>query len=225
MPGEALCGIETDKAVIDYEMQEEGYIAKILYADGAKDIALGECIAILVEEEADVAAFANYTGEAAPVQAAPAQAAPAKAAAPAKSYPDHIILEMPNLSPTMEKVSRQKILFMFRVTSPHGPRRSATRSCPVRHFAVSRPIRPLLITKCKKKATSQRSCTPMVPRISHSVNVLPFWSMMLTTSQLLPTGHLALVVQSLRKHSKSKPRLFQLNNKCKNHLIAVTGNS
>merc|ERR1740117_1176327 len=103
MPGEALCGIETDKAVIDYEMQEEGYVAKILYADGAKDIALGECIAILVEEEADVAAFANYTGEAAPVQAAPAQAAPAKAAAPAKSYPDHIILEMPNLSPTMEK--------------------------------------------------------------------------------------------------------------------------
>jgi pyruvate dehydrogenase E2 component (dihydrolipoamide acetyltransferase) len=110
MPGEALCGIETDKAVIDYEMQEEGYIAKIVYPDGTKDIALGEVIAILVEEEEDVAAFANYTGEAAPAQAAPAKAAPAKAApaAPAKSYPDHIVLEMPNLSPTMEKVSRQK---------------------------------------------------------------------------------------------------------------------
>lgn len=26
-PGEALCGIETDKAVVDFEMQEEGYIA------------------------------------------------------------------------------------------------------------------------------------------------------------------------------------------------------
>ena len=28
-----------------------------------------------------------------------------KAEAPSKSYPDHIILEMPNLSPTMEKVN------------------------------------------------------------------------------------------------------------------------
>jgi pyruvate dehydrogenase E2 component (dihydrolipoamide acetyltransferase) len=80
MPGEALCGIETDKATIDYEMQEEGYIAKILYADGAKDIPLGECIAILVEDEADVAAFANYSEDASPAQEAPAQAAPAKAA-------------------------------------------------------------------------------------------------------------------------------------------------
>jgi len=107
MPGEALCGIETDKAVVDFEMQEEGYVAKILYADGAKDVALGEIIAILVEDEDDIAAFANYTGDAssAPAQAAPAKAAPAKAApaAPAKSYPDHIVLEMPNLSPTMEK--------------------------------------------------------------------------------------------------------------------------
>jgi len=60
MPGEALCGIETDKAVIDYEMQEEGYVAKILYADGAKDIALGECIAILVDDADDIAAFADW---------------------------------------------------------------------------------------------------------------------------------------------------------------------
>jgi len=65
MPGEALCGIETDKATVDFEMQEEGYIAKILYPDGAKDVLLGECIAILVEEEEDIAAFANWSGDAA----------------------------------------------------------------------------------------------------------------------------------------------------------------
>jgi pyruvate dehydrogenase E2 component (dihydrolipoamide acetyltransferase) len=106
IPGEALCGIETDKAVVDFEMQEEGYIAKILYPEGAKDVPLGEVIAILVDDEDDVAAFANYSGdsaEPAPAKAAPAQAAPAKPSAPAKSYPDHIVLEMPNLSPTMEK--------------------------------------------------------------------------------------------------------------------------
>ena len=88
-------------------MQEEGYIAQILFPEGSKDVPLGEVIAILVDDEDDVAAFANYKGgdaEPAPAKAAPAQAAPAKPNAPAKSYPDHIVLEMPNLSPTMEKV-------------------------------------------------------------------------------------------------------------------------
>ena len=76
MPGEALCGIETDKATIDYEMQEEGYIARILYADGAKDIDLGKPIAIIVDDEDDIAAFADWTegsGSSAPADAAPAQ--------------------------------------------------------------------------------------------------------------------------------------------------------
>ena len=53
-PGDVLCGIETDKGTVDYEMQEEGYIAKIMYADGAKDVLLGEVIAILVEDEKDI---------------------------------------------------------------------------------------------------------------------------------------------------------------------------
>jgi len=109
-PGDALCGIETDKAVVDFEMQEDGYIAKLLYPEGAKNVKLGEIIAIIVEKQSDVAAFANYTASAAtptpaPVQqAAAAKSEPAKAKPAAKKYPDHVVLEMPNLSPTMEKV-------------------------------------------------------------------------------------------------------------------------
>lgn len=105
-PGDVLCGIETDKATVDYEMQEEGYIAKIMYSDGAKDVPLGETIAILVEDKNDIKAFENFSGDAAASTPAPVQSEPVKAAAkaaPAKSYPDHIVLEMPNLSPTMEK--------------------------------------------------------------------------------------------------------------------------
>lgn len=48
-PGDVLCGIETDKAVVDFEMQDEGYIAKIMYPEGTKDVELGKVIAILVE--------------------------------------------------------------------------------------------------------------------------------------------------------------------------------
>jgi pyruvate dehydrogenase E2 component (dihydrolipoamide acetyltransferase) len=43
-------------------MQEEGFIAKILYPEGAKDVKLGNLIAILVDKQSDIAAFANYTG-------------------------------------------------------------------------------------------------------------------------------------------------------------------
>lgn len=44
-------------------MQEEGYVAQILYPEGSKDIPLGKVIAILVEDEADVAAFKDFKQE------------------------------------------------------------------------------------------------------------------------------------------------------------------
>ena len=56
-----MAGIETDKATVDYEMQEEGYIAKLLYPAGANGIPLGEVVAILVENKEDIAAFENWT--------------------------------------------------------------------------------------------------------------------------------------------------------------------
>lgn len=39
--GEVLCQIETDKATIDFETPEEGYLAKIMFAEGSKDIPIG----------------------------------------------------------------------------------------------------------------------------------------------------------------------------------------
>lgn len=53
-------------------MQEEGFIAKILYPAGAKDIELGKTVAILVENKEDIAAFANYSEESAGASPAPA---------------------------------------------------------------------------------------------------------------------------------------------------------
>jgi pyruvate dehydrogenase E2 component (dihydrolipoamide acetyltransferase) len=59
-PGDVLAAIETDKATIDFEMQEEGYIAKIMYPAGTKAIPLGDVMAILVENKEDIEAFKNY---------------------------------------------------------------------------------------------------------------------------------------------------------------------
>jgi pyruvate dehydrogenase E2 component (dihydrolipoamide acetyltransferase) len=40
-PGDVLVEIETDKAQMDFEFQEEGVVAKILKETGEKDVAVG----------------------------------------------------------------------------------------------------------------------------------------------------------------------------------------
>ena len=81
-PGDLLASIETDKATVDFEMQEEGFIAKLLYPAGTKDVSIGTIVAIVVENQEDVAKFKDFKleGDAAPATSAPAQ----DAAAPKK---------------------------------------------------------------------------------------------------------------------------------------------
>lgn len=50
-PGDVLCEVETDKATIAWEAQEEGFIAAILLQDGSKDVAVGTPAAVIVEDE------------------------------------------------------------------------------------------------------------------------------------------------------------------------------
>jgi pyruvate dehydrogenase E2 component (dihydrolipoamide acetyltransferase) len=40
-PGDVLVEIETDKAQMDFEFQEEGVVAKLLRDSGSKDVAVG----------------------------------------------------------------------------------------------------------------------------------------------------------------------------------------
>eukprot|EP00244_Chara_vulgaris_P002111 TRINITY_DN13581_c0_g1_i4.p1 TRINITY_DN13581_c0_g1~~TRINITY_DN13581_c0_g1_i4.p1 ORF type:complete len:185 (-),score=32.70 TRINITY_DN13581_c0_g1_i4:49-603(-) len=58
--GDVLCEIETDKATLDNESQEDGYVAKILVPEGTKEVPVGKTICILVSEEADIPKFADY---------------------------------------------------------------------------------------------------------------------------------------------------------------------
>ncbi|KAI0467660.1 dihydrolipoamide acetyltransferase component [Xylaria cf. heliscus] len=60
-PGEVLVEIETDKAQMDFEFQEEGIIAKVLKDAGEKDVAVGNPIAVLVEEGTDISAFESFS--------------------------------------------------------------------------------------------------------------------------------------------------------------------
>ena len=86
--GDILAEVETDKATVDFEMQEEGYVAKLLVPEGTQDIELGRLVAILVEDEEDIDAFKDYTGEDESTEsAAPAEPTPEPVAAPPTPEP------------------------------------------------------------------------------------------------------------------------------------------
>lgn len=75
-PGEPIAEIETDKATMDFEFQEEGYLAKILLDAGASDVPVGKPIAVYVEDKGDVAAFKDFTAaDAGEVASAPKEEA------------------------------------------------------------------------------------------------------------------------------------------------------
>lgn len=51
--GDVLCEIETDKATIAMDSDEEGILAKIIVPDGTKNVKINELIALMVEEGVD----------------------------------------------------------------------------------------------------------------------------------------------------------------------------
>lgn len=52
--GDVLCEIETDKATLEFESLEEGFLAKILAPEGSKDVIVGQPIAITVEDPDEI---------------------------------------------------------------------------------------------------------------------------------------------------------------------------
>ena len=74
--GDAVAKIETDKASIDFEAQDDGYIAKILVPAGTDDVVVGTPVMVTVEDEEDVAAFANFVLPEVEAPAAPPPSTP-----------------------------------------------------------------------------------------------------------------------------------------------------
>lgn len=59
--GDVFCEVETDKATVDFEAQDEGVLARILAEAGPNEIQCGEPIMIIMEEADDLDAFKDYT--------------------------------------------------------------------------------------------------------------------------------------------------------------------
>jgi len=75
--GDVLCEIETDKATVSFEAQDDGVIAKILAQAGPNEINCGVPILITVDDKEHVGAFKDYVIEAAASPAASSSPEPA----------------------------------------------------------------------------------------------------------------------------------------------------
>jgi len=81
--GDVVAEIETDKATVDFEAQDDGIIAKI-FVEAGSETKVGDPIMVVVEEWEDVAAFKDFP---VPAAAGGPVAAPTEAVAPAAPPP------------------------------------------------------------------------------------------------------------------------------------------
>jgi len=102
--GEAIMVVESDKADMDVEAFEDGFIAKILVGEG-DSAPVGDTVALLVSEESEIAAAAaegaGSVEEAAPAAEEPASDAPAASGVAPDC--DFSQVDMPALSSTMKE--------------------------------------------------------------------------------------------------------------------------
>jgi pyruvate/2-oxoglutarate dehydrogenase complex dihydrolipoamide acyltransferase (E2) component len=59
--GDAICEVETDKATVTFDAQDDGVLAKILVGTG--EVKVGDPLMVIVEEAEYVDAFADFVAE------------------------------------------------------------------------------------------------------------------------------------------------------------------
>ena len=84
--GDVLLEIETDKATMDVEAQEDGILMKIMQGDGSKAVQVGARIAVLAEEGDDISSLEIPPDESPKPQASESKA-PQSPDSPAQSPP------------------------------------------------------------------------------------------------------------------------------------------
>ncbi|XP_024881046.1 pyruvate dehydrogenase protein X component, mitochondrial-like [Temnothorax curvispinosus] len=101
-PGDAIADIQTDKAVVTMEFDDEGVMAKIIVPEGTKDIKVGTLIALTVEADEDWKTVEMPDSSSAQASsAAPSSAEPSPPVTSAEPPPGQQNIAMPALSPTM----------------------------------------------------------------------------------------------------------------------------
>uniref|UniRef100_A0A8B9KZI1 Dihydrolipoamide acetyltransferase component of pyruvate dehydrogenase complex n=1 Tax=Astyanax mexicanus TaxID=7994 RepID=A0A8B9KZI1_ASTMX len=150
--GDALCEIETDKAVVTMESNDDGVLAKILMEEGSKSVRLGTLIAVMVEEGEDWKQVEIPAVSSQPAQSAPSPAPPA--AAPTSTTPV--------APPPRSAEAGQDALNLLK--KGDAARRAAPVSAPPPAASAPAPAAPATATPAPTAAPA--SGRPLYPAIS-----------------------------------------------------------
>ncbi|KAL4225617.1 hypothetical protein ACF0H5_016303 [Mactra antiquata] len=85
--GDVLCDVQTDKAVVSFDTEEEGILAKILKAENSTDVKIGTLIAVMVEEGDDWQNVEIPEQSETPTDTAPSEPAPTQPVSQQVSQP------------------------------------------------------------------------------------------------------------------------------------------
>ncbi|KAL2181790.1 uncharacterized protein P884DRAFT_326437 [Thermothelomyces heterothallicus CBS 202.75] len=100
--GDVLLEIETDKATMDVEAQDDGILVKVIQGEGSKGVQVGTRIAVIAEEGDDISSLQippDETPQAAKAAEAPKTQAPAAPATPASPEPESTPATSPPKTP------------------------------------------------------------------------------------------------------------------------------
>ncbi|GFS19994.1 dihydrolipoamide acetyltransferase component of pyruvate dehydrogenase complex [Elysia marginata] len=122
-PGDVLCEIETDKAVISMDTEEEGILAKIIVPDNTNNVKVGTLIALLVEEGDDWKSVEIPADAEKPAAASPPPSvspAAASTAMPAAPHGANLAGDGHLIGPSVKKLLQEYNIQASSV-SPSGP--------------------------------------------------------------------------------------------------------
>jgi len=173
--GDIILEVETDKATMDVEAQDDGIMGKIVHPDGSKNIPVGKIIAMLAEEGDDISNIEL------PSEQPSASAAPAtEESKPSSSTASHPAPPSPSASDAPIKVIHNRPLFpsVVRLLQENGIsdakkikgtgiRGMLTKGDVLAHLGLA--SNPMGTAKQAKPASSPAAPPPAAPKNAENV--------------------------------------------------------
>ncbi|GAV84929.1 2-oxoacid_dh domain-containing protein/Biotin_lipoyl domain-containing protein/E3_binding domain-containing protein [Cephalotus follicularis] len=198
-PGEVLCEVETDKATVEMECMEEGFLAKIVKEDGSKEIKVGEIIAITVEDEEDIQKFKDYSPSA-PDSGAAASKGSSSPSPPKKEVVEEKIsspepkISKPSEAPTGGRIFASPLARKF--AEDHNVPLSSIKGTGADGSIVKADIEDYLASRGKKVSAATPKDTTIAPLdytdIPHSQIRKVTASRLLFSKQTIPHYYLTV---------------------------------
>lgn len=162
--GDVLVEIETDKATIDVEAQDDGILAKIIAHDGAKNVQVGAAIAIVAEEGDDISGAAGLAAQAAAEPSGTEKAPEPTKSAETPAPPPKTSPSQPSSETKVDLPAGDRIF-----ASPIAKKIALERGVPLGQIKGSGPSGRIIRADVENYKPSQASTTPATTSTSSSL--------------------------------------------------------